>query len=189
MAAPVASHAVAALACPCARAWLCARACTCTRACPCASALPLHAPIHVVTSMQAMQGPRYAMLLHLAMMLSKVSGGGLPSDGKAHDSPLSSHESAITGEVDGARDRRRLASSCDGWYVSPPRARASLPCLPCHSALSSPPNASPRALLSASNDGCDSNCDGFLSASGCDESCDSSCDYGCNSGCSTCSYG
>ena len=56
------------------------------------------------------------------------------------------------------------------------------------SALSSP-NAPPRALLSASNDGCDSNCDGFLSASGCDESCDSSCDYGCNSGCSTCSYG
>ena len=62
------------------------------------------------------------MLVHLAMMLSKVSGWGLPSDGKTHDSHLSSHESAIMGEVDGARDRRRLASSCnDGWSVCPPR--------------------------------------------------------------------
>ena len=68
-----------------------------------------------------MQGPRYAMLVHLAMMLSTVNGWVLPPDGKAHDSPLSPHESAITGEVDGARDRRRLASGCDGWSVSPPR--------------------------------------------------------------------
>ena len=61
------------------------------------------------------------MLLHLAMMLSKASGWGLPSDGKAHDSPLSSHELAITGEVDGAGDRRRLASGCNSnWSVCPP---------------------------------------------------------------------
>ena len=57
------------------------------------------------------------MLVHLAMMLSKASGWGMPSDDTAHDLPLSSHESAITGEVNG----RRLASSCDGWSVSPPR--------------------------------------------------------------------
>ena len=61
------------------------------------------------------------MLVHLAMMLSKVSGWVLPSADTSHDSPLSPHESAITGEVDGARDRRRLASGCDGWSVSPPR--------------------------------------------------------------------
>ena len=61
------------------------------------------------------------MLVHLAMMLSEVSGWVLPSDEKAHDSPLSSHESAITGEVESARDRRRLASSCVGWSVSLPR--------------------------------------------------------------------
>ena len=64
------------------------------------------------------------MLFHLAMMLSKVSGWGLPSDLvkdliKAYDS---SHDSAITGQVDGARDRRQLASSCDtGWSVSSAR--------------------------------------------------------------------
>eukprot|EP00964_Phaeocystis_antarctica_P059555 scaffold35371_cov64-Phaeocystis_antarctica.AAC.2 len=75
---------------------------------------------------RSMQGPRCAMLLHLAMMFSKVSGWGLPSDDTAHDLPLSSHESAITGEVDGAHDRRRLASSCDTtWCVPKPR-----PCSP-----------------------------------------------------------
>ena len=30
------------------------------------------------------------MLVHLAMMLSKVSGSGFPSDDTAHDLPLSS---------------------------------------------------------------------------------------------------
>ena len=70
------------------------------------------------------------MLLHLAMMLSKASGWGLPSDDKAHDSPISSHDSAITGEVDSARDGRRLASSCDhSWSVSPRPAHLFLPCL------------------------------------------------------------
>ena len=38
----------------------------------------------------------------------------------AHGSPLMSHESTITGEVDGAHERRQLASgsSCNGWCVS-----------------------------------------------------------------------
>ena len=86
------------------------------------------------------------MLVHLAMMLSKVSGWGFPSDDTAHDSPLLSHESAITGEVDSARDGRRLASSCDfSWSVSPPRA-PSFPALPtgrCLLAYVPSPNASP----------------------------------------------
>ena len=60
------------------------------------------------------------MLLHLAMLLSEVSGWRLPSDDKANDS---SHESEITGEVDSARDRRQLAwPSCNtDWCVSKPR--------------------------------------------------------------------
>ena len=92
------------------------------------------------------------MLLHLAMMLSKVSGWGLPSDLvkdliTAYDS---SHESVITGEVDGARDRRRLASSCDGWSVRPPRPsfpplRSCL--LACAFLAYTSPNASPPALF------------------------------------------
>ena len=53
------------------------------------------------------------MLLHLAMMLSKVSGWGLTSDDKAYDS---SHESAISGEVDGGA--RAIGGSC-GLTVSP----------------------------------------------------------------------
>jgi hypothetical protein len=71
------------------------------------------------------------MLVHLAMMLSTVHGWVLPSDDKAHDSSLSSHESAITGGVDGVSDRRQLrkatwiASSCDGGWSAPrPRPRA-----------------------------------------------------------------
>ena len=68
------------------------------------------------------------MLLHLAMMLSKASGWGLPSDEKGYDS---SHESAITGGVDGARDGRRLASSCDhSWSVSARPMRPSFLPLP-----------------------------------------------------------
>ena len=63
--------------------------------------------------------------------LAFTSGFRLPEDNgvaqvgadveSAHNSPLSSHESTVTGEVDGAHDRRQLASSsCDGsWYVSP----------------------------------------------------------------------
>ena len=63
--------------------------------------------------------------------LAFASGFRLPEDNGvaqigadvelAYGSPLSSHESTVTGEVDGAHDRRQLASSsCDGsWYVSP----------------------------------------------------------------------
>ena len=75
------------------------------------------------------------MLVHLAMMLSTVHGWVLPSDDKAHDASLSSHESAITGGVDGARDRRQLiysggdpgsSMSCDdSWSARPSRLRAS----------------------------------------------------------------
>ena len=66
--------------------------------------------------------------------LAVASGFRLPEDNGtvaqieadlelAHGSPLSPHESTITGEVDGAHDRRQLASGwdCDGWYDSPPR--------------------------------------------------------------------
>ena len=65
--------------------------------------------------------------------LAFASGFRLPEDNGvaqigadvelAYGSPLSSHESTVTGEVDGARDRRQLVNSlCDGsWCVSPPR--------------------------------------------------------------------
>ena len=112
-----------------------ARACTCARAvlAPISTSAPR---THALASSQSiqhrsMQGPQYAMLVHLAMMLSTVHGWVLPSDDKAHDSSLSSHESAITGGVDGASDRRQLrkatwiASSCDGGWSAPrPRPRA-----------------------------------------------------------------
>ena len=61
--------------------------------------------------------------------LAVVSGFHLPEDNgavaqiDADVTPLSPHESTITGEVDGARDRRQLSGwNCDGgWYDSPPR--------------------------------------------------------------------
>ena len=64
------------------------------------------------------------MLVHLAMTLSTVHGWSLPEDDKA--SSFSSHGSAITGGVDGSRDRRQLAppgcfscdESCDGCDAS-----------------------------------------------------------------------
>ena len=86
------------------------------------------APIHFVTRHKAfngsMRGPRYAMLVHLAITLFTVHGWVLPSDDKV--SSLSSH--AITGGVDGARARRQLiASGCSGsWSVCPP-TRSLLP--------------------------------------------------------------
>jgi hypothetical protein len=58
-----------------------------------------------------MQGPQYAMLVHLAMMLSTVHGWVLPSDDKAHDSSLSSHESAITG------GRSRSTAQATNWVI------------------------------------------------------------------------
>ena len=71
---------------------------------------------------RSMQGPRYAMLVHLAMMLSRANGWKLAPDDKAHDSPpLSAYDSAITGEVDGGRARRQLASGCNfNWSVCAP---------------------------------------------------------------------
>ena len=68
-----------------------------------------------------MQGPQYARLVHLAMMLSTSNGWVLPPDGKA----LSAHDSAITDEVDGGRARRQLASGCTGsWSACPRKARS-----------------------------------------------------------------
>ena len=84
-------------------------------------------PLHSISSTlkalnRSMQGPRYAMLVHIAMTLSTVHGWSLlPVDDKA--SSLSSHESAITGGVDGAR-RQLKASGCSGsWSVCPPAPR------------------------------------------------------------------
>ena len=55
--------------------------------------------------------------------LSAVNGWVLPLDDTAHDSSLSSHESATTGGVDSTRDRRQLlVTNCHGsWSVCPPR--------------------------------------------------------------------
>ena len=61
-----------------------------------------------------MLGPRFVMLVHLAMTLPTVHGWALPSDNKT--SPFSSNESAITGGVDGARDRRQL-DNCNYFLV------------------------------------------------------------------------
>jgi hypothetical protein len=53
--------------------------------------------------------------------------------GEPHESTMDAitgepHESPITGEVDGARGRRRLASGCDGsWCASARASRASPP--------------------------------------------------------------
>ena len=61
------------------------------------------------------------MLVQLAMMLATSSGWVLLSEDKAYDLPLSPHDSAITGEVDGGRARRQLASGCSGsWSVPAP---------------------------------------------------------------------
>ena len=68
------------------------------------------------------------VLVHLAM-LSTASGWKLPPGSEAPEMTITgeAHDSPITGEVDGARDRRRLvASSCNAaWCVRPPR-----PCSP-----------------------------------------------------------
>ena len=155
------------------------------------------------------------MLLHLAMMLSKVSGWGLPSDLvkdliKAYDS---SHESAISGEVDGgARDRRQLwphgqpmASRCDGWSV-PARILPRLT-VPMPSCLRFMPRRTPLPRLFVRSDtsfSCDSSCDSHYACdnddddgsirycpSSCDSGCDTfaSCDSSCNTGCSGCPSG
>ena len=71
-----------------------------------------------------MQGPQYAMLVHLAMMLSTSNGWVLAPDDKAHDSsPLAAHD---TGEVDGGRARRQLASGCSGSWSACPHTEPSL---------------------------------------------------------------
>ena len=67
------------------------------------------------------------------MMLSTANGWVLPPDDTAHDS---SHESAITGEADGARDRRQLlriaafGSSCDASWSATHHARTPRRVLP-----------------------------------------------------------
>ena len=99
------------------------------------------------------------MLVHLAMTLSTVHGWSLPEpvDNKALS--LSSHESAITGGVDGSRDRRQLAPpGCFGCNES---------CDGC--------DASCDGFFGGS---CDSSCD-----SSCDNGCDLGCDNSCDSTC------
>ena len=74
------------------------------------------------------------MFFLLAMlMLSTVNGWALQPDDKAHNS---SHELAITGEADGARDGRQLlriaafGSSCDDSWSATHHARAPRRVLP-----------------------------------------------------------
>ena len=155
------------------------------------------------------------MLVHLAMMLSTSNGWVLPPDDKAHDSsPLAAHDSAITGEVDGGRARRQLASNCvHSWSACPHRAR-SCPSEPCADACgllarsdawmcpdagsggSSCDDACDTGCTSSCDwcdDSCDTQCDGFFGSScdgecndGCDGSCDSGCTSSCDGGCDTC---
>ena len=61
-------------------------------------------------------------VLVLLAMLSTASGWKLPSEQSAAPEMTITgevHESPITGGVDGARDRRRLATGCNGWCVLP----------------------------------------------------------------------
>ena len=73
------------------------------------------------------------VLLLAMMMLSTANGWVLAPDDTAHDS---SHESAITGEADGALDRRQLlriaafGSSCDDSWSATHHARAPRRVLP-----------------------------------------------------------
>ena len=84
-------------------------------------------------------------VLVLLAMLSTASGWKLPqreapemamASTGLHGSTMDAitgepHESPITGEVDGARDRRRLASGCNaGWCNAGWCACAPLPCFP-----------------------------------------------------------
>ena len=95
-----------------------ARACTCARAvlAPISTSAPR---THALASSQSiqhrsMQGPQYAILVHLAMMLSTVHGWVLPSDDKAHDSYLIlSHLIPLVARVgdDHGRSRRRKRST------------------------------------------------------------------------------
>ena len=83
--------------------------------------------LHYSTPFKQMQGPQYAMLVHLAMMLSKSNGWVLAPDDKANDSsPFSAHDLAITGEVDGGHARRQLASGCSGSWSACPHTEPSL---------------------------------------------------------------
>ena len=96
------------------------------------------------------------MLVHIAMTLSTVHGWSLPEPVDDKASSLSSHESAITGGVDGSRDRRQLSAAARG-------------CFSCDESC----------------DGCDASCDGFwgwgdIARDGCDSSCDFDCDAGCD---------
>jgi hypothetical protein len=124
------------------------------------------------------------MLVHIAMTLSTVHGWSLlPVDDKA--SSVSSHESAITGGVDGARDRRQLApagcfscdESCDGSCDH--ACDHDVFGGGCDSDCDSDCDASCDALESSCDSGCDEHCDGFLGVGLCDESCDGSCDSSC----------
>ena len=124
-----------------------------------------------------MQGPRFAMLVHLAMALSTVHGWGLPSHDKT--SSLSSNESAITGGADGAHDQRQLlsdaaAAALDAWLT---------PCdgscdESCNGFFGGHPCFSSCDLLTCTSaeggDYCGEDCDGFFGGL-----CDSKCNHNC----------
>ena len=69
------------------------------------------------------------MLIHLTMMLSTVSGWGLPSDGEVNGSLV--NKSEIADQVDDARDgHRRLKIGCDSSWsatAAPGPASPSIP--------------------------------------------------------------
>ena len=126
-----------------------------------------------------MPGPRFAMLVHLAMTLSTVHGWGLPSDNKR--SSLSSNESAITGGADGARDRRQAAV-----WQPPPKPICDGSCDGCGGAFSFSCDYScdhRRCTSAEGGSGCKSNCDWFWSIGGCDDDCDLGCPWNIQTDC------
>mmetsp|Transcript_19235 Transcript_19235/g.48348 ORF Transcript_19235/g.48348 Transcript_19235/m.48348 type:complete len:164 (+) Transcript_19235:318-809(+) len=138
-----------------------------------------------------MQGPRFAMLVHLAMTLSAVNGWGMRSvQYENKTSSLSSNESAITGGADGAQhDRRQLDpsscnagcnDSCDGyflWYYGPKYGCDDS----CDSCDSCDESCGDNGWFGGGE--CDDGCDSCVCDASCDTGCDSSCDVTCDHSC------
>ena len=147
------------------------------------SAPPLHAPLHHSFCHHAcnrsMPGPRFAMLVHLAMTLSTVHGWALPSDNKT--SSLSSNESAITGGADGARDSRQLEGFWDRADGIEPRFQKIRNTPTCTGSCDEGILGCDTMRCNSAQGGynCRYNCDGFFGWGGCDDDCDSGCLTGC----------